>query len=95
MVNPRRISDRNVALDGDALSLLIFVVAINELSTSLQQEMHRSNLKGVTLGPGCPPIHSLLFADLILCGQATVQEATNIRTILQHFCDASGQVPNL
>lgn len=58
--------------------------------------MQRSNLTGVTLGPGCPPIHSLMFADdLILCGEATTQEAMAIRTILQHFCSASGQVPNL
>lgn len=58
--------------------------------------MHRPNLTGVTLGPGCPPIHSLLFADyLILYGQATTQEAATIRSILQHFCNASGQTPNL
>ena len=50
---------------------LPFMVAINEFSIHLQDELHNSNLTGVTLGPGCPPIHSLLFADdLILCGQA-------------------------
>lgn len=57
---------------------------------------NKSNLTGVTLGPGCPIIHSLLFADdLILCGKATKQEAANRRTILKHFCVESGQVPNL
>lgn len=57
---------------GCPLSPYLFVVAINELSISLQQELCNSNLTGVALGPGCPPIHSLLFADdLILCGQAT------------------------
>jgi len=51
---------------------------------------------GVSLGPGYPPIHSLLFADdLILCGSTKEQEATIIRTILQEFCHWSGQVPNL
>jgi hypothetical protein len=81
---------------GCPLSPYLFLVAINELSRALQNEMHNTNLTGITLGPGCPPIHSLLFADdLILCGQVTVQEATRIKNILQHFCQASGQVPNL
>lgn len=58
--------------------------------------MQQANLTGVTLGLGCPSIHSLLFADdLILCGKATDQEANTMRTILNHFCAASGQVPNL
>ena len=81
---------------GCPLSPYLFVVAINELSICLQHNLLTSNLSGVTLGQGCPPIHSLLFADdLILCGKASVQEATNIRNILQEFCNLSGQVPNL
>jgi hypothetical protein len=75
---------------GCPLSPYLFVLAINELSIALQQELQCANLTGVTLGPGCPPIHSLLFADdLILCGRATIQEATQIKGILQHFCNAS------
>jgi hypothetical protein len=58
--------------------------------------MQNSNLTGIILGPAWPPIHSLLFTDdLILCGQATIQEATTIKAILQRFCDALGQTPNL
>jgi hypothetical protein len=74
----------------------LFVVDMNELSIALQQEMQNQHLTGISLGPRCMPIHSLLFADdLILGGQATVQEATAIKAILQRFCDASGQTPNL
>jgi hypothetical protein len=63
---------------------------------SFMQELHSSNLTGVTLGPDCPPIHSLLFADdLILCGQATENEANTINTMLNNFCSRSGQIPNL
>ena len=81
---------------GCPLSPYLFVVAINELSINLQHEMINNNLAGVTLGPSCPPIHSLLFADdLILCGQATMQEATKIKAILHEFCSNSGQTPNL
>jgi hypothetical protein len=62
----------------------------------LQEALTNSNLRGVTLGEGAPPIHSLLFADdLILCGTATLQEAQAVHTILYDFCHQSGQTPNL
>jgi hypothetical protein len=36
-----------------------------------------------------------MFADdLLVCGKASVQEATTISNILQQFCHHSGQVPN-
>ena len=81
---------------GCPLSPSLFVLAINELSISLQEALSASRLQGITLGPGCPQIHSLLFADdLILCGNATVQEAQAMKDILNDFCNRSGQVPNL
>jgi hypothetical protein len=46
---------------GCPLSPYPFVLATNELSIVLQQELHRANLAGVTLGPGYPSIHSLLL----------------------------------
>jgi hypothetical protein len=55
-------------IQGCPLSPYLFVVAINELSIALQNEMNNTNLTGVTLGPGCPPIHSLLFAEDTICG---------------------------
>jgi hypothetical protein len=80
---------------GCPLSPYLFVLAINELSLALQEAMSANSLAGITFGPNCPPIHSLLFADdLLVCGQATVQEATHIKAILQDFCVRSGQTPN-
>jgi hypothetical protein len=81
---------------GCPLSPYLFVIAINELSLSLQEALTQTNLRGVTLAEGAPPIHSLLFADdLILCGTETLQEAQAIHTILYDFCHQSGQTPNL
>lgn len=81
---------------GCPLSPYLFVLAVNELSITLQNSMENHNINGVTLRPDCPKIHSLLFADdLIICGQANVNEARNIRSILYDFCNASGQTPNL
>jgi hypothetical protein len=81
---------------GCPLSPYLFVIAINELSLRLQDELNASNLQGVSLAPGAPPIHCLLFADdLIICGNASPDEAAATKTILYDFCRESGQTPNL
>jgi hypothetical protein len=62
----------------------------------LQDRLNSSNLQGVSLGPGAPPVHCLLFADdLIICGSASPDEAAATKTILYDFCRESGQTPNL
>jgi hypothetical protein len=72
------------------------VIAINELSMRLQDGMNASHLQGISLAPGAPPIHCLLFADdLIICCNATQDEAAATKTILYDFCRQSGQTPNL
>jgi hypothetical protein len=81
---------------GCPLSPYLFVIAINELSLRLQDELNASHLQGVSLAPGAPPIHCLLFADdLIICGNASQDEAAATKTILYDFCRESGQTPNL
>jgi hypothetical protein len=80
---------------GCPMSPYLFVLTINELSIALQEAMSTNSFAGITLGPNCPSIHSLLFADdLLVCGQATVQEAIRMKNILQEFCLNSGQTPN-
>jgi hypothetical protein len=45
--------------------------------------MSTNHFAGIKLGPDCPSIHSLLSADdLLVCGQATEQEATRMKQIL-------------
>jgi hypothetical protein len=88
------VSQRGVR-QGCPLFSYLFVMAINELSSALQEGLSSNHLSGISLGPNCPPIHSLLFADdLIICGKANLSEAMNIRTILDSFCQNSGQAPN-
>jgi hypothetical protein len=80
---------------GCPLSPYLFVLAINELALALQDAMSNNSLDGIVLGPNCPPIHSLMFADdLLICGRANLQEASRMRDILQAFCSTSGQIPN-
>lgn len=80
---------------GCPMSPYLFVFAINELSLALNDALSAHHLQGILLGPNCPPIHSLLFADdLLVCGKATMQEATSMAHIIQHFCSISGQTPN-
>jgi hypothetical protein len=80
---------------GCPLSPSLFVFAVNELSLALQDALHNNQLSGISLGPNCPPIHSLMFADdLLVCGKATRQEAETIYHTLQQFCTFSGQLPN-
>jgi hypothetical protein len=87
-------SDRGIR-QGCPLSPYLFVLAINELSIALQEAMCESSLGGIVLGPNCPPIHSLLFADdLLTCGRATIHEASLMNAILQSFCSISGQTPS-
>jgi hypothetical protein len=72
---------------GYPLSPYLFVLPVNELSIRLQNNIDCNNIQGITLGPNNPHIHSLLFADdLIICGQATLDEATKINFVLQNFC---------
>jgi hypothetical protein len=57
--------------------------------------MQANRLSGISLGPNCPPIHSIMFADdLLVCGKANMQEAYTMAQILDQFCHHSGQVPN-
>ena len=70
-------------------------LAVNELSLQLQNALQANHLSGISLGPNCPSVHSLMFADdLIICGKANMQEVRTMSNILNQFCHDSGQIPN-
>lgn len=80
---------------GCPLSPYLFILAVNELSLSLQEALNANHLDGIKLGPACPPVHSLMFADdLIVCGKADNNDASVIAHIINQFCSISGQTPN-
>jgi hypothetical protein len=84
------ISNRGIR-QGCPLSPYLFVRAINELSLSLHDAIIQNQLSGVSLGRNCPPIHYMLFADdLLICGNATVQEANQLDHPINHFCSQPG-----
>lgn len=77
------------------MARLIPTSGYTSIPNCLQQHSSNLNIKGITLEPNCPSIHALLFADdLIICGQATREEAARINSVLQTFYATSGQMPN-
>jgi hypothetical protein len=90
-----RFSSSRGIRQGCPLSPSLFILAVNELSLALQEALQANHLTGISFGPRCPPIHSLMFADdLLVCGKATAQEAATIYRVIDQFCQASGQTPN-
>lgn len=80
---------------GCPLSPYLFVLALNELSDQLNEDLLNNQMKGIKLSPQGPAIHSLLYADdLIITGEATEIEARKIKEIIEDFCNKSGQTPN-
>jgi hypothetical protein len=81
---------------GCPLSSYLFVMAIKELSLLLRHALTDvTPFAGIRLGPNCPPINSLLFADgLLIYGEAPTMEARHIKQTLQNFRTRSGRLPN-
>lgn len=65
---------------------------MNILTSMLQHELQLGRLNGLRLAREAPVITNLMHADdLLLMGTAKPREARHIRSVLQTFCDISGQ----
>ncbi|KAF7834640.1 putative ribonuclease H protein At1g65750 family [Senna tora] len=80
---------------GDPLSPYIFVLCIEKLSHIIQDMVEDNRWKPMRAVRSRPMISHLSFTDdIVLFGEATVQQAQMFNQCLNKFCEASGQKVN-
>ncbi|CAH9135001.1 unnamed protein product, partial [Cuscuta epithymum] len=80
---------------GDPLSPYLFILVAEGLSARLRQEEAAGRLHGVCVARGAPRISHLLFADdCFLFFKASHDECSIVKTVLEDYEVASGQVIN-
>ncbi|GAA0147455.1 hypothetical protein LIER_07147 [Lithospermum erythrorhizon] len=76
----------------DPLSLYIFIICTESLISLLNEARRRGVLNGLELGTNLNPLTHLMFADdMLLLGEANIEEATIFRRILNEYELWSGQ----
>lgn len=77
---------------GDPISPLFFVLCIERLSHLIEEEISAGRWKGIKVTRSGPTVLYLFFAnDMLLFGEATMQQATTMKQCLDQFCSQSGQ----
>lgn len=80
---------------GDPMSPALFTILSDLLSRMLAEAVQLGKLMGVKISRNSPSVSHLMYADdLVLYVKATEREATVVRTILQTYCDSTGQAIN-
>nr|XP_017221408.1 PREDICTED: uncharacterized protein LOC108198150 [Daucus carota subsp. sativus] len=76
---------------GDPLSSYIFLICMEGLTTLIQENVRRKNIKGIKVARGAPILSHLFFADdnYIYC-QANSEAANKVISMLQVYEKASG-----
>jgi hypothetical protein len=81
---------------GDPISPYLFLLAAEGLSCLLKHRVQSPALKGLQVATSAPSINHLLFADdSLLFFQASVEGAVEINSVLEAYCNASGQRVNM
>lgn len=80
---------------GDPLSPLLFVIALERLSHCIMDAVNQGLRKPLKFGRGGPSVSHLMFADdILLISEATPDNTTTIIDILDRFGARSGQQVN-
>ncbi|XP_019199070.1 PREDICTED: uncharacterized protein LOC109192823 [Ipomoea nil] len=80
---------------GDPLSPLLFVLCIERFSHIILNSVRQGRWKGIKISRLGPYVSHLLFADdMTLFGEATVEQAVEMKRCIDLFCMSSGQRVN-
>ncbi|KAJ4801583.1 reverse transcriptase [Rhynchospora pubera] len=77
---------------GCSLSPYLFILCMDVLSRLLEFRASQGFITGIRIAQNAPRLTSIMFADdLIIFGEATVQQAMRTHETLDFFCQISGQ----
>ncbi|KAL5571077.1 hypothetical protein UlMin_020674 [Ulmus minor] len=80
---------------GDPLSPYLFVICAHGLSEMLTRFEERKCFSRIKIATGCPSISHLFFADdSLIFRKAKISEATHLKSCLNSYGKASGQLIN-
>lgn len=81
---------------GDPISPYLFLFAAEGLSSLLKNQTESSPVHGIRVADTAPPVSHLLFTDdSLLFVKASVEGAIQVSSLLESYCNASGQKINL
>jgi hypothetical protein len=81
---------------GDPISPYLFLLAAEGLSCLLKNSVQSSELDGLKVATSAPAVNHLLFADdSLLFFKASSEGAREIKSVLNVYCNASGQRINM
>ncbi|XP_074308855.1 uncharacterized protein LOC141643553 [Silene latifolia] len=81
---------------GDPLSPYLFILCAEVFSSMIRREMEMGNLHGIRIAPVAPMVSHLFFADdSIIFTKANEREARLVKSIINRYEKASGQLVSL
>lgn len=75
---------------GDPLSPYLIVLCMERLSHCIQDSLDCSDWKPFSCNRGGPKISHLFADDLLLTGEASMQQMEVVKVVLDRFCSHSG-----